>query len=154
LRRLAKSEGGFGLVELLIAMTVMAIAIMGIVAVFSSGFLALNRASHVSNAGVVADKQMEAFRKVRFTDPSLAPGCLATTTCLSAATTVTGPDNRSYDVRTQVQWYCATATIAGTFAQPQCSGAEPTKLVTIVVYDHSTGNELFRESSNFDQATG
>ena len=44
LRRLAKSEGGFGLVELLIAMVVMSIGITAIVAGYSSGILAVDRA--------------------------------------------------------------------------------------------------------------
>ena len=61
MRRLATSEEGFGLVELLIAMTVMSIAIVALVAGFSSGFGTINRASKTATAGVIADKQMEAF---------------------------------------------------------------------------------------------
>src|SRR5215210_4165113 len=55
-------EGGFGLVELLIAMTILSIGIMAIVAGFSAGFLAVNRASRTSTAGTIADRQMEAYR--------------------------------------------------------------------------------------------
>ena len=66
MRRLAKTEAGFGLIELLIAMTVMVIAIMAIVAAFSSGMVALNRASHASTAATLADKQMEAYRALRW----------------------------------------------------------------------------------------
>ncbi len=73
LSRLAASEGGFGLIELLIAMTVMVIAIMAIVAGFSSGMVALNRASHASTAATLADIQMEGYRKVKYTDPLLTP---------------------------------------------------------------------------------
>ena len=62
MRRLARSEGGFGLIELLIAMTVMVIAIMAIVAAFSSGMVSLGRAAQASTAATVADKQMEAYR--------------------------------------------------------------------------------------------
>ena len=62
MRRLAKTEAGFGLIELLIAMTVMVVAIMAIVAAFSSGMVALNRASRASTAATLADKQMEAYR--------------------------------------------------------------------------------------------
>ena len=51
MRRLAKTEAGFGLIELLIAMTVMVIAIMAIVAAFSSGMVALNRASQRIDRG-------------------------------------------------------------------------------------------------------
>jgi type II secretory pathway pseudopilin PulG len=51
-----------GLVELLIAMTVMAIGISAIVAGFSSGIFAVKRAGDASTAAAVADKQMEAYR--------------------------------------------------------------------------------------------
>jgi prepilin-type N-terminal cleavage/methylation domain-containing protein len=57
-----RDEAGFGLVELLIAMTVMAIGISAIVAGMSSGFVAVNRARDASTAAAVADKQMEAYR--------------------------------------------------------------------------------------------
>ena len=66
MRRLAKTEAGFGLIELLIAMTVMVIAIMAIVAAFSSGMVALNRASRASTAATLADIQMEGFRKMTY----------------------------------------------------------------------------------------
>jgi type II secretory pathway pseudopilin PulG len=57
-----REEAGFGLVELLIAMTVMVIGITAIVAGLSSGFVAVNRARDASTAAAVADKQMEAYR--------------------------------------------------------------------------------------------
>ena len=63
--RLADDEG-FGLVELLIAMTILVIGITAIVAGFSSGIVALQRSSQVSTASVVADQQMESYRRVRF----------------------------------------------------------------------------------------
>ena len=57
-----QNEKGFGLVELLVAMTVMSIGIVALVAGFSSGFGAINRASHNSTAGTLADQQMEALQ--------------------------------------------------------------------------------------------
>ena len=71
LRRLVTGDGGFGLLELLIAMTVMTIGIMAIVAGFSSGLIALNSASRASTAGVLADKQMEAYRALPYTKIAL-----------------------------------------------------------------------------------
>jgi type II secretory pathway pseudopilin PulG len=165
MRRLAKSEEGFGLVELLIAMTVMVIAIMAIVAGFSSGILALNRASRASTAGTVADVQMEGLRKVRYTDTALAPTCssgtAASTDCF-VTSSVTGPDGRTYRVDEAVRFDCGpdTDTLGGTVpSSATCTGPVPTrpaKLVTMVVYDPSTSpaKELFRETSTFDQATG
>ena len=105
MRRLAKTEAGFGLIELLIAMTVMFIAIMAIVAAFSSGMVALNRASQASTAGTLADKQMEAYRALPWNnivlkktlvdsaliDPAAAP--YAADTALAG-----GPQDSTYDL--------------------------------------------------------
>ena len=62
-----RGEGGFGLIEVLIAMTVMTVGIMAIVAGLSSGMIALSSANRTSTAGTVADKQMEAFRALPYT---------------------------------------------------------------------------------------
>jgi Tfp pilus assembly protein PilV len=78
LRRLERDEGGFGLLELLIAMTVMTVGIMAIVAGFSSGMIALGTASRNSTAGVVADKQMEAYRALPYTKIALKKTLLDT----------------------------------------------------------------------------
>jgi prepilin-type N-terminal cleavage/methylation domain-containing protein len=167
-----REQSGFGLVELLIAMTVMAIGISAIVAGLSSGMVALNRASHASTAATLADIQMEGYRKMKFA--SITPTCGATessSTDCPVSTTVTGPEGRSYRVDTGIRWHCGVGTLGGTVDSPTCAppspppssppgpvtgAARPTKLVSIVVYDPSTTpeKELFRETSTFDQATG
>ena len=167
MRRLATSEGGFGLVELLIAMTVMVIAIMAIVAAFSSGMVALNRASKASTAATLADIQMEAYRKVTYGDPTLAPTCASGTSAATdcfMSTNKSGPDGRTYRIDDAIRFDCAVGTLGGTVPSsatctpvpPATVASRPAKLVTIVVYDPSTSpvKELFRESSTFDQATG
>ena len=58
----ARDESGFGLLELLMAMVLLNVGILAIVAAFSSGNAALARASQVSTATSLADKQMEAYR--------------------------------------------------------------------------------------------
>ena len=60
-----RSDEGFGLIELVIAMTVLNIGILAIVAAFNSGALALRRASVISSASAVADGQMETYRALR-----------------------------------------------------------------------------------------
>ena len=69
-RRLRRQDG-FGLVELLIAMTVLVIGIMGIVAAFSAGAVSLQRASRISNAATLADAQMEGYRALPYSDIKL-----------------------------------------------------------------------------------
>src|SRR5947207_13397028 len=58
----ARDESGFGLLELLMAMVMLNVGILAIVAAFSSGNAALARASHVSTATALADKQLESYR--------------------------------------------------------------------------------------------
>ena len=63
----ARQEAGFGLIELLMAMTMLNIGILALVAAFNSGAVALGRASKASNAGTLADTQMELFRGMKYT---------------------------------------------------------------------------------------
>ena len=144
LRRLAKSEGGFGLVELLIAMAVMSIGITAIVAGYSSGILAVDRAKAGTTAGALADRQMEAFRQGSF-----------------AAVPTTAPDSdddagRVLDAGRRDLVLRDRHLRAG--SPPTCTStplSRPVKLVTITVRDGSgTGKLLFTETSTFDSSTG
>ena len=155
-----RDEAGFGLVELLVAMTVMVVGITALVAALSSGMVALQRAEQSSTAAAVADIQMEGYRKLRFASitPTCGPTASPSDDCF-VSSTVTGPDGRSYRVDNAIRWNCALGTLGGTVASPDCTpsgGTRPAKFVTVVVYDPSTtpAKELFRESSTFDQATG
>ena len=132
-----------GLIELLIAMTILAIGIMAIAAGFSSGMAALSRASKVSTAGAIADQKMEAYRRVKFGDIlSATPG------------TVTGPDGRTYWVESDVSWTCPVGTYDASVSPP-CPTGRPMKLVEIKVQDGSAADKvLFRATSTFDEATG
>jgi type II secretory pathway pseudopilin PulG len=58
----AREETGFGLIELLMAMVMLNVGILAVVAAFSSGNAALARASQISTAASLADKQMESYR--------------------------------------------------------------------------------------------
>jgi prepilin-type N-terminal cleavage/methylation domain-containing protein len=143
LRRLAKSERGFTLVELLIAMVVMSIGITAIVAGYSSGIVAVDRAKAGTTAGALADQKMETYRQ----------GSFATVpTTLQPATTANG-----YWMQVDGSWSCAIGTYAAG-PPPTCSGtpaSRPVKLVTITVRDGSaTARVLFTESATFDSSTG
>jgi type II secretory pathway pseudopilin PulG len=143
-----RDEGGFGLVELLIAMTVMVIGIFAVVAGFSSGLGAVNRASKTTVAGTIADQQMEAFRR----------GSHAAIVSI-AGTTKVGADGRTYWIESVASSKCPDETTP-TGTPPTCtlSGgvtSGPVKAVTITVRDgSSTAKVLITESSTFDPATG
>jgi type II secretory pathway pseudopilin PulG len=178
-----RREEGFGLVELLIAMLVMALGIMAIVAGFSSGMVALGNASRTSTAGALADRQMEAYRALAYAtirlgtattdathnaDPAYDPlwsvptdaACASSTpTCMPVQTQATGltaPDGRSYRLDTYIAWSCPVGTLTGSAASPACSGgfARPVKQIAVVVRDAATPSKTYvRETSTFDAAT-
>jgi prepilin-type N-terminal cleavage/methylation domain-containing protein len=75
-QRLA-GDDGFGMVELLIAMTLLAVAIGALMLSFASSALSLRRAGQKGTALTLADTQMEWYRRLSFTgvriDGSLIP---------------------------------------------------------------------------------
>src|SRR5215213_3405714 len=106
-----QNEEGFQLVEILIAMTILAIGISAIVAGFSSGMIAVVNAGRASTAAALADKQMEAYRADLFntlkTQLTCGAGAQASAVCAQPSTPV-GADNRTYSVLTSITWSCAT----------------------------------------------
>ncbi len=162
----SRSEGGFGLVELLIAMTILAVAIGAQLAVFSASFTSLHRASRKGTAVMLADKQMEIYRTVAYSciyltaatgdstysgDPAYSASqvtgssCSPSTTPPSSATTASqtsaGPDGLSYRIDTYVVSETPT-------------GGRAMKKVTVVVRgitNGAVGSVLARAASSFDQ---
>jgi Tfp pilus assembly protein PilV len=58
----AAEESGFGMIELLMAMVMLNVGLLAIVGAFSSGNSSLARASRISTAAALAEKQMESYR--------------------------------------------------------------------------------------------
>jgi len=167
-----RTEKGFGLIELLLSMVMLNIGILAVVAGFSSGALALKRASETSSASVLADKQMELYRALLYANIALDASAVATAqgnavytsdtaynssqvtvTCgtpsdpeCSATRTVTGPDNRSYRVDTYI--VVDKINVSG------LPVGRNVKRVTVVVRRSSDLRTLARVSSIFDQSTG
>jgi Tfp pilus assembly protein PilV len=173
--RRARAEDGFGMLELVLAMTMLVVGVFAVFGMFSSGVLTIKRASTISTASVLADAQMENFRAVRYetiamtsasvtgadttykTDSAYkAPGTNLVNEAVTATgasylptQTVTGADNEQYRVDTYITWI------------PIANGGSPStagrnvKLVTIVVRDTDSPYRVWsRVSSSFDQATG
>jgi type II secretory pathway pseudopilin PulG len=170
-----RSEAGFGLIELLMAMVILNIGILAIVAAFSSSQFALNRASKISTASALADSQMELFRAIKYDSIALdstALGSVDNTYKCDVALGASCPNSTSGEV---------TTTCSGSPLPNQCipsrsvTGADrknyrvdtyittttPTngrslKLVTVVVRDsrNLSGRPLARVGSTFDQSTG
>ena len=173
-----RSQEGFGLVELLISMVMLNIGILAIVAAFNSGALALKRAGEVSTASVIADKQMELYRALKYTEIALDSTAVASANAdqtyqcdiankINTVGVCGGTNQQTLQLTT-----CATLT-------PQCNprqtvtgpdgdpyrvdsyvvsqtppAGRAVKLVTIVVRRGSDLKPVARVSSSFDQSSG
>ena len=138
-----RDEGGFALIEMLIAIVVINIGLLAILLALTSGVTTLRRSAETSTASAVADMQLERYRAVAFTSIYLDTAALAATdstyqadaaysasqvsqTCgtltavCTPTQTVTGPDGRSYRVDTYIVWTTP-------------SGGTAVKQVTVVV---------------------
>ena len=171
IRRLRTQQDGFGLIELLIALTVLNVAILAVFATFNAGSLAVQRASRTSTAEVIGDRQLELYRARLWNDIGLASALLpgdgvhtadaasalaqltvascttALPECMPVQTGITGPDNRVYRIDSYV-----TQLDPGSGAP---AGGRTVKQVTVVVRKgDASATELARMSSTFDQATG
>jgi type II secretory pathway pseudopilin PulG len=170
MRRRLRAEAGMGLVELLIAMTILAVALLALVAAFSSGALTLQRAGQTSTASALANAQMELYRGLKYdsirldagsippvgdvyrsdtaypefaASPVTTPACTGPPIECDASRAVTGPDQRTYRVDTYIVYV-------------NIPPARQHKQVTIVVRDGGdlTAKGLVRTSSKFDQISG
>ena len=168
MRRRLRSDGGFGLVELVIAMAMLAIALLALVAAISSGIVTLQRSGAAATAGTLADKQMERYRALKYTSILLDSASVTaanadsvytgdsawsasqvTATCsgvpyeCNPKQTVIGPDNRQYRIDTYIVYQTPT-------------GGRQLKLITVVVRDPTrlSGPPLAKLQSRFDEATG
>lgn len=106
------------MVELLMAITVMAIALTALVAVFSSGIISMGKSSGKSTATLLADAQMETFRAMVFRDIGLD---LSDTTVAGLDSTYTG-DGACANAETDQT--CAVDEAQNTLTEP--TGSFPT----------------------------
>jgi prepilin-type N-terminal cleavage/methylation domain-containing protein len=174
-----RHEEGFTLVELLIAMIVLTIGILALFAAYSSGYVALNRATRTTSAALIADSQMERFSALQYSAIQLnttcgasctedatftgdtaynsaaqVTGCTTTDpTCLPTQTK-TGPDGKSYRLDSYVEYTCLSGTLS-TSPSLTCGAGNPypVKRVTVVVRS-STLTAPVREQTTFTSFPG
>jgi len=128
-----RDDRGIGLVELLIALLVLNVGIFATLAAFTSGALALRRASHVSTAAAIADQEMEKLR-----DSSYATIQQLQSAPLTIDPWPSAPDGRAYKVQVQA-----------TPVTP--SGGVQVEQVTVTVTDDAEHKLLVTSSSTFSQ---
>jgi len=173
---LRKDESGFGIIELVIAMVLLSVGILALASAFTSGSVALRRASRTATATAIADAQLERYRAVRYCaiylEPATVPaggsnywtgfvGPLVTTRGASCpdvvpAEAVTArrdllpgqtPDGHRYRVDTYI--------VEGVPTTTPVALSQSVKTVTVVVRDWNyLTRQLVRQTSTFHLATG
>jgi type II secretory pathway pseudopilin PulG len=169
LRRRLGREDGFGLIELMIATTVLTIALFALIGAFLSGIATIRRAGSVSTASSLAGTQLDLYRALTYSaialdatavgstdttykSDSAIPGGVAsevTTSCsglpnqCNPSRSVTGPDHGRYRIDTYI-------------VSDTPSGGRAVKLVTVVVRNASSLSSApyVRRVSAFDSSTG
>jgi type II secretory pathway pseudopilin PulG len=165
-----RGEKGFGMLELLMAMSMLSIGILALVAAFNSGTVALRRAGRTATAAALADTQMERYRALTYAaiqldqsavnatdstyrndaalggnianDVTTSTGCSGVPPECNPSRTLAGADRRNYRLDTYI-----------TFVTPTNGRQE--KVVTVVVRGPTSPYPTYaREQSTFDLATG
>ena len=174
MRARLRSQEGFGLIELLMAMVMLNIGILAIVAAYQTGTFALNRASKISTASALADQQMELFRAVKYDAIALdssSLGSVDNTYKCDSALGSSCPNSTSGETTTTCSSPLAnqclpSRSVTGADRKPYRvdtyvtlttpSSARSLKVVTVVVRDSQklSARPLARLSSTFDQSTG
>jgi prepilin-type N-terminal cleavage/methylation domain-containing protein len=120
IRRL-QAEDGFGLIELMIAVTVLTVALLGLAAGYDQAFLSLHRASTKSVATELADKQLELYRSLDYASIGLDQTAYANATTVGGAgyDSTYAADAAAIAASDPVD--ATPATIAACGSTPQCS---------------------------------
>jgi hypothetical protein len=151
---------------------------MALFGAYSTGYVALKRATRVSSATLIADSQMERFRALSYTNIQLnvtcgttcaqdstytgdaaytstsqISGCTSTDPSCLSTQTQTGPDGKSYRLDTYINWTCVTGTLSTSPSVTCSTGSNPVKLVTVLVRK-SNGSDWVREQSIFNSLIG
>jgi prepilin-type N-terminal cleavage/methylation domain-containing protein len=138
-----RGQHGFALIEMLAAIVIINIGLLGILLALNSGMVTLRRSAESSTASALADQQIERYRALAFasvyldttslgaTDSTyqsdaaysasqVSQACGPLVAACTPSQTVTGPDGRSYRVDTYIVWTTPT-------------GGAPVKQVTVVL---------------------
>lgn len=167
MRARLRTSDGFMLVELLVASVVLSVALLALMAVYSSSFISLHKAAQKTAAATLAQNQLELYSALSYTnvgldstsltaakanatyaadESSLSPSGGADVTLASACSstqclpiqTMTGNDRRSYTVETFIR----DITGLGYTGRPE-------RVLTVIVRDPSTtGSPIVAEQSS------
>ena len=168
------------MLELLMAMVMLNVGILAVVAAFSSGNAALYRANRISTAGALANKQMEAYRGLKYDNIVFVT---SEWTSAIANSTYTGDTVYQTNMSNPVAPHALVATVSTCPANVPASACDPSytttgadhrsyRVDTYLYYDTPTSGQQLRAvtvvirnpddltrvfarvSSTFDSSTG
>jgi Tfp pilus assembly protein PilV len=157
LRRRARGEGGFGMIELLAAMTVMLIGIFAVFSVFQAGIVQIRRASTITTAAALADSEMEKYRAIRYDSIGLSNTDVDSVVGGSYGSTYTGQTFYKTDSAASTTLSAAMTTTSQTTVPVQAtvsgfpsSGPFLVKIDSeyLLINDRSTSNWALRSGSD------
>jgi Tfp pilus assembly protein PilV len=130
-----REEGGFGLIELVMAMFMMNVGILALVAAFNSGAISMRRASHISTASAIADSQMELYRGLTYAQIGMDATALGAVDNTYKCDTAMKPAGASICPNTVTPCslaptYCADYTVQTLTAACALNECTPTRTVT------------------------
>jgi type II secretory pathway pseudopilin PulG len=179
-RRL-RSEQGFGVVELVVALTLLSIAIFATFAMLNAGAASVLRASRTATASTLAERQLELYRAMLYGRIGLDAGLVAAavTDSVHAGDAACGASCAAAPTGTQTVVGTCTSTAAeckpvqapvrgpddreyriDTYVSTLASGAggvtggRDVKRVTVVVRRYDDNRTLARYATTFDLSTG
>jgi len=115
------------MLELLMAMVMLNVGILAVVAAFSSGNAALYRASRTSTAGALANKQMEAYRGLKYDNIVFVT---SEWTAAIADSTYTGDTVYQTNMYNPVAPHALVATVSTCPANVPASACDPSYTIT------------------------
>jgi Tfp pilus assembly protein PilV len=116
--RRARNQGGFGMIELLAAMTVMLVGILAVFGLFQAGIVQIKRASTIQTAAAIADSEVEKIRAIRYDSIGLPNATVDTVVAGTYGATYTGQTFYKTDS-------AATTTLTGAMTSSQLTVPVP-----------------------------
>lgn len=136
LRRRALGQGGFGMIELLAAMTVMLIGIFAVFAVFQAGIVQIRRASTITTAAAIADAEIEKVRAIKYDSIGLSNTDVDTVVAGSYGSTYTGQSYYKTDTAASTTLTSSMDSSQSTLPVPASPTGFPTTGPFIVKIDN------------------
>ena len=175
LRRLRDDEGGFGIVELVVAVVVITVALLALMAAYDQAFFSLHNSARRTAAASLANQQLELYDALPYASVGLSSSLLSTAKSSDtyystdeAALSPTGTDvtNSTCDTSSP-QCLPVQSSVKGsdnlnyrveTFVRDvtqtlQPSGSTTERTVTVIVRDPNTANTpiVYEATTSFDQ---